>query len=93
MIRSFLCQDTEKLFVHRQSRALPADVRRVALRKLAQLNAVTELRQLAVPPGNRLEALRADRAGQHSIRVDDRWRLCFRWEADGPHDVEFVDYH
>lgn len=93
MIRSFKCQDTEKLFILRQSRALPADIQRVALRKLAQLNAVTQLQQLAVPPGNRLEALKGDRASQYSIRVNQRWRLCFRWELDGPYDVEFVDYH
>ena len=62
-------------------------------RQAGQLHAVTELAQLRVPPGNRLEALKGDRKGQHSIRINDPWRICFRWEADGPHDVEIIDYH
>ena len=86
MIRSFACKDTERLFQLEKVRAFPPDIQRTALRKLAQLNAVT-------PPGNRLEALKHDRKGQHSIRINDQWRVCFRWESDGPHDVEIVDYH
>lgn len=93
MIRSFTCKDTEHLFRLEKVRAFPPDIQRTALRKLAQLNAVTELQQLRVPPGNRLEALKHDRKGQHSIRINDQWRICFRWESDGPHDVEIVDYH
>ena len=63
------------------------------MRKLAQVHAVTELNHLAVPPGNRLEALKGNRKGQHSIRINDQWRVCFRWKTDGPHEVEIVDYH
>jgi proteic killer suppression protein len=92
MIRSFACADTEALF---QSRAVARfrNIERVARRKLLQLHAVTELTTLRVPPGNQLEALKGDRKGQHSIRVNDQWRVCFRWDADGAHDVEIVDYH
>ena len=93
MIRSFACKDTERLFQLEKVRSFPPDIQRTALRKLAQLNAVTELQQLRVPPGNRLEALKHDRKGKHSIRINNQWRVCFRWESDGPHDVEIVDYH
>jgi proteic killer suppression protein len=68
-------------------------IARVAVRKLVQIDSVTTLDELNVPPGNRLEALRGDRAGLHSIRISDRWRICFRWESDGVYDVEIVDYH
>ena len=93
MIRSFACKDTERLFQLEKVRAFPPDIQRVALRKLAQVNAVTELRHLRVPPGNRLEELKGNRRGSFSIRINDQWRVCFRWEPDGPHDVEIVDYH
>lgn len=93
MIRSFACKDTERLFRLERVRTFPPDIQRTSLRKLAQLHAVTELSQLNVPPGNRLEALKHDRKGQHSIRINDQWRICFRWEPDGPHDVQIVDYH
>jgi proteic killer suppression protein len=66
---------------------------RVAVRKLTQLDAVKNLDDLRIPPGNRLEALKGNRRGQHSIRINDQFRLCFRWEADGAYDVEIVDYH
>ncbi len=66
---------------------------RIALRKLTQIDNVESLEELSIPPGNRLEALAADREGQHSIRVNDQFRICFRWEADGAHNVEIVDYH
>ena len=68
-------------------------IARVAVHKLVQIDSVTTLDELNVPPGNRLEALRGDRAGLHSIRISDRWRICFRWESDGVYDVEIVDYH
>ena len=68
-------------------------ITRVAVRKLVQIDSVATLDELKAPPGNRLEALKGDRAGLHSIRVDDRWRICFRWESDGVYDVEIVDYH
>ncbi|MFY8042954.1 MAG: type II toxin-antitoxin system RelE/ParE family toxin [Rhodoferax sp.] len=92
MIQSFDCPDTEKLFY---SQAVPRfkNIERVARRKLLQLHAATVLQTLKVPPGNQLEALKADRQGQHSIRINDQWRLCFVWQEDGAHHVEIVDYH
>ena len=93
MIRSFACEDTARLFRLEKVRAFPPDIQRVALRKLVQLHAVTAVAQLRVPPGNRLEALKGDRKGQYSIRINDQWRVCFRWLPDGAHDVEIVDYH
>jgi len=75
------------------SRKLPQDIQRSALRKLEVLNAATDVTDLWTPPGNRLEALKGSRAGQHSIRINDQWRLCFVWRDSGAHDVEIVDYH
>jgi len=92
VIQSFQCEDTHCLFIARKSR-LWSDVQTVALRKLDQLAAAATLDDLRVPPGNRLEPLKADREGQHSIRINDQWRICFVWEADGAHNVEIVDYH
>ena len=92
MIRSFTCTETEALF---NSQVVPRfrNIERVARRKLLQLQAVTELASLRVPPGNQLEALKGDRQGQHSIRINDQWRLCFQWHDDGAYQVEIVDYH
>jgi proteic killer suppression protein len=92
MILSFGSKDTEKLFQYQRSKRFRA-IERVALRKLLQLHAATELRVLAAPPGNQLEALRGDRKGQHSIRINDQWRICFIWRAGHCYDVEIVDYH
>ncbi|MBZ5612474.1 MAG: type II toxin-antitoxin system RelE/ParE family toxin [Acidobacteriia bacterium] len=92
MIRSFRCADTERLHRRQPSRRFRA-VEQAARRKLRQLDSATELRDLAAPPGNRLEALRGDRRGQHSIRINDQWRLCFVWRDGNAHDVEIVDYH
>jgi proteic killer suppression protein len=92
MIQSFQCEDTHSLFIARKSR-LWSNVQTVALRKLDQLSAAATLDDLRVPPGNRLEPLKAGRDGQHSIRINDQWRICFVWEADGAHNVEIVDYH
>ncbi|HMJ63394.1 MAG TPA: type II toxin-antitoxin system RelE/ParE family toxin [Bryobacteraceae bacterium] len=92
MIRSFADKETKKLFETERSRRLKA-LARVAVRKLTQLDAVKNLDDLRIPPGNRLEALKGNRSGQHSIRINDQFRLCFRWEADGAYDVEIVDYH
>ncbi len=75
-----------------RSRRLPSDIQNVALRKLRLLNRSRDLNDLRVPPGNRLEALKAGRSGQHSIRINDQWRICFVWTAGGPKDVEIVDY-
>jgi proteic killer suppression protein len=92
MIENFACAETEKIFLGQLSRRLPTDIQRTARRKLLQLQAATQLLDMAVPPGNRLEALKGGRAGQHSIRINDQWRICFRWES-GAHGVEIVDYH
>lgn len=93
MIRSYASKETKDFFENRKSRTIPANIQRVALRKLAQLHAVTELNHLSVPPGNRLEALRGNMKGQHSIRINDQWRVCFHWKTDGAHDVQIIDYH
>lgn len=92
MIQSFACQDAEKLFKSYSVRRFKA-IERVARRKLLMIHAATVLDTLKVPPGNRLEALKGARKGQHSIRINDQWRVCFRWSADGANDVEIVDYH
>ena len=93
MIRSFANRVTERLFQRERVRGLPPSLLRVALRKLVQLDAATVLDDLRVPRGNRLEKLRGDRAGQHSIRINDQWRICFRWRDGDAFDVEIVDYH
>jgi len=93
VIRSFGDRDAERLFERQRIKRLGPEVQRVALRKLRMLDAAVGLEDLRVPPGNRLERLRGDRAGQHSIRVNDRWRICFRWRNGDAYDVEIVDYH
>ena len=92
MTHSFTCLDTEALF-HSQTVPRFRNIERVARRKLLQLHAATELASLRIPPGNQLEALKGSRKGQHSIRVNDQWRVCFVWREDGAHQVEIVDYH
>ena len=93
VIRSFKCKETERIFSRQRSRKLPHDMQQVALRKLRMLNRAVTLNDLRVPPANRLEKLRGDRAGQHSIRINDRWRICFEWRDGDAFDVEIVDYH
>lgn len=93
MIQSFGDKDTERLFGREPVRKLPASIQRVALRKLLQVDAATALDDLRVPPGNRLEKLSGDRAGQHSMRINDQWRVCFRWDSPDAYEVEIVDYH
>ena len=93
MIRSFKCKETEKIFHRRFSSKLPQDMQRVALRKLRILNRSINLNDLQVPPGNRLEALKGERRGQHSIRINDQYRICFVWRDNDAYDVEIVDYH
>ncbi|HEX3673888.1 MAG TPA: type II toxin-antitoxin system RelE/ParE family toxin [Rhizomicrobium sp.] len=93
MIRSFADRYTEALFARMPTKRFGADLQKTGLRKLLQLDAATKLETLNVPPGNRLEALRGARAGQHSIRINDQWRLCFRWHDGNAWDVEIVDYH
>lgn len=92
MIQSFKCSDTQMLFERQHVKRFKA-FERVALRKLVQLHAATTLNFLRVPPGNRLEVLKGDRLGQHSIRINDQWRLCFVWQDGEAQDVEIVDYH
>jgi len=93
VIRSFKDSVTEAVFHGRCPKGFPADIFPVARRKLGMLDAAVSLNSLKVPPANRLEALKRDRAGQHSIRINDQWRICFRWTPSGPEDVEIVDYH
>jgi len=93
MIRSFRSHETERVFQREAGTRFGRAVERAALRKLLMLDAVESLGDLRVPPGNRLEKLTGDRAGQHSIRVNDQWRVCFRWSDGDAYDVEIVDYH
>ena len=92
MIRSFCSRDAEALFNDLPSRRLQA-IRNVARRKLEMLAAAQTLEDLTPPPGNRLEGLKGDRRGQHSLRINDQWRLCFRWQNGDVYDVDIVDYH
>ena len=91
-IQSFRCADTAAL-ARGERVARWVNIERAALRKLTQLAVSSRLEDLRVPPGNRLESLRGDRAGQYSIRINDQWRVCFVWADDGAHDVEIIDYH
>lgn len=92
MIKSFKCADTQTLFETGKCKRF-ANIANVATRKLAQLNAAETLDFMRAPPGNRLEALAGDRAGQYSVRINDQYRLCFRWTVAGAEDAEIVDYH
>ena len=93
MIRSFRDPEAAKIFGRQGSRKLPTDIQRVALRKLTMLDAAGDLADLRIPPANRLEKLVGERQGQHSIRINDKWRICFRWKDGSASDVEIVDYH
>ena len=93
MIRSFKCKETERLFNLEPVKKIPAVVQKAALRKLWMLDAAASLQDLQSPPGNRLEALRGDRHGQYSIRINDRFRICFVWQGTDAYDVEIADYH
>lgn len=93
MIRSFVSADTERVWRRQRVRRFGPDLQRMANRKLLIIDAAETLSDLRVPPGNRLEQLRGDRAGQYSIRINDQWRICFSWTAAGAADVEIVDYH
>jgi proteic killer suppression protein len=93
VIRTFACAETEKVFHREVSRRLPSDIQQTARRKLLYVHEARNLQDLRSPPGNRLEALAGRRKGQYSIRVNDQWRLCFRWRDGEAFDVEIVDYH
>ena len=93
MIKSFKSKETEKVFARVFSRKLPQDIQKTAYRKLAFLHSVKELKDLLIPPSNRLEKLHGDREGQHSIRINDQWRICFIWQDGDAYEVEIVDYH
>ncbi|PLX82244.1 MAG: plasmid maintenance system killer protein [Desulfuromonas sp.] len=93
MILNFNCQETEKIWKGTISRRLPQDIQAVARRKLRMLNNAQTLADLKIPPANRLEALKGNRSGQHSIRINAQWRICFVWHEGNAQDVEIVDYH
>lgn len=93
MIKSFKCGETQNIFHGRFSKKLPQDIQRLAARKLTMLHFAKSLMDLRIPPANRLEALVEDRNGQHAIRINRQWRICFEWHDDGVHRVEIVDYH
>ena len=93
MILSFADKEAELVYKGQFSKRLPHDIQRIALRKLIVLNYAVSLEDLRILPGNKLEQLHGDRKGQHSIRINDQWRVCFTWENNNAHDVEIVDYH
>ena len=93
MIKSFQDKETEKIFNRIFSGKLPQNIQHLARRKLVMLDAAPELNALRIPPGNRLEALKGDRKGQHSIRINDQWRICFKWKAGDAYDAVITDYH
>ncbi len=93
MIKSFKDKETKKVWVGEGSRRLPPDIQGIARRKLRMLNNARTLADLRLPPANRLEPLKGNRQGQHSIRINDQWRICFKWKAGDAYDVEIADYH
>jgi len=93
VIESFASDETEKIFRGKTSTKLAKDIQRTARRKLLYLDDAVDLQDLLAPPGNRLEKLKGDRAGQHSIRINDQWRICFKWSDNKAQNVEIVDYH
>ncbi|MBN1351837.1 type II toxin-antitoxin system RelE/ParE family toxin [candidate division KSB1 bacterium] len=93
MIASFKCKETEKIFSRNYSKKFPHSIQRCSLRKLRMLNRAGNLNDLRIPPGNRLESLKGERAGQMSIRINDQWRICFEWRKNDAFNVEIVDYH
>jgi toxin HigB-1 len=93
VIESFASDETKKIFLGKTSTKLPKDIQRTARRKLLYLDDADDLQDLLAPPGNRLEKLKGDRAGQHSIRINDQWRICFDWVGNKAQNVEIVDYH
>ncbi|MEX2489333.1 MAG: type II toxin-antitoxin system RelE/ParE family toxin [Pseudomonadales bacterium] len=93
MIKSFKSKEAEKIYQGRYSKRIPKNIQRLAARKLEMLAAASELKSLRIPPSNRLEKLQGDRARQHSIRINDQWRICFIWKSADAYEVDIVDYH
>lgn len=93
MIKTFKDAETQKIYQRERSRKLPSDIQQVALRKLRMINNAINLNDLRIPPANRLEKLSGDRIGQHSIRINDQWRICFEWRGSDAFNVEIADYH
>ena len=93
MIESFKCRETEKIFHRQFSKKLPHNIQKIAFRKLRMLTRSSTAQDLRVPPANKLEALSGNRKGQHSIRINDQWRICFKWQNGNAYDAEIVDYH
>lgn len=93
MIKSFKCSETKKIFHREFSKKLPHNIQRISLRKLWLLDAAMNINDLRLPPSNRLETLKGNRKGQHSIRINQQYRICFKWRAGHAYDVEIVDYH
>jgi proteic killer suppression protein len=93
VIKTFKDAETQKIYQRERSRKLPSDIQQVALRKLRMINNAANLNDLRIPPANRLEKLSGDRAGQHSIRINDQWRICFEWRGSDAFNVEITDYH
>ena len=93
MIQSFKDKEAERIFNRQRSRKLPHNIQQIALRKLRMINRAMSLNDLRIPPANRLEKLKGNRAGQHSIRINNQWRICFRWQDGDAYEVEIVDYH
>lgn len=93
MIKSFKCKETERIFNRVFSKKLPTHIQHIAFRKLRMINRANTINDIRIPPANRLELLHGDRKGQHSVRINDQWRICFMWSDDDAYDVEIVDYH
>jgi toxin HigB-1 len=93
MVKSFKCRETEKIYNRLFSQKLPHDIQNAAIKKLWILDAATSLEDLKIPPSNHLESLKGNRKGQHSIRINQQWRICFKWHEDNSYNVEIVDYH
>ena len=93
MIKNFKDKETEKIYNREYSKKLPQDIQRVAMKKLWMIDAAPDIDSLRVPPGNRLELLHGNREGQYSIRINDQWRICFKWQEGNSYNVEIVDYH
>lgn len=93
MIESFKCKETQKLFERNKSRKIPQSIQRTAMRKLWMIDAAIGINDLRIPPSNHLEQLKGKRKGQYSVRINNQWRICFRWKSQNAHNLEIIDYH